>query len=172
MKPHSLPKVILSAMEPEDLDMLYRIENDTQLWDVGSTNVPYSRYTLHDFIAHSSNDIYADRQVRLIVEDGQGNALGLVDLMNYDPSHNRAEVGIVIMQPARHQGYGRAAMEALHHYASSILHLHQIYAIVAATGVDTRSLFCNIGYQETAVMPDWLFDGHEYLDAVMLQKIL
>jgi diamine N-acetyltransferase len=38
----------LRAIEPEDLDLLYRIENDADLWAVGATNVPYSRYTLHD----------------------------------------------------------------------------------------------------------------------------
>jgi diamine N-acetyltransferase len=172
MKPHSLPKVRLRAMEPEDLDMLYRIENDTQLWDVGSTNVPYSRYTLHDFIAHSSNDIYADRQVRLIVEDEQGNTVGLVDLINYDPRHNRAEVGIVIVQPARRKGYAQAAMASLHHYASGILHLHQLYVVISVTGADARHLFSNMGYRETAVMSDWLFDGHVYNDAIMMQKIL
>ena len=45
-------KVSLRAIEPEDLDLLYRIENDRNLWNVGTTNVPYSRYTLHDYIAN------------------------------------------------------------------------------------------------------------------------
>ena len=34
-------QLTLRAMEPEDIDLLYRIENDRSLWDVGSTNVPY-----------------------------------------------------------------------------------------------------------------------------------
>ena len=59
--------VSLRAMEPEDLDVLYRIENDTKLWNVGCTNVPYSRFTLHNYIADCKNDIYADRQLRLII---------------------------------------------------------------------------------------------------------
>ena len=33
--------VRLRAMEPEDLDALYRIENDRDVWDVGENNVPY-----------------------------------------------------------------------------------------------------------------------------------
>ena len=33
----------LRALEPEDLDMLYQIENNRELWSVGVTNVPYSR---------------------------------------------------------------------------------------------------------------------------------
>ena len=52
--------VRLRAMEPEDLDFLYAMENDKEVWDVGCTNVPYSRYVLHDYIANASNDIYAD----------------------------------------------------------------------------------------------------------------
>ena len=61
--------VRLRAMEPEDLDLLYRIENDQELWCLGSTNVPYSRYTLHDYVANSTGDIYSDKQVRLIIEN-------------------------------------------------------------------------------------------------------
>ena len=67
--------VKLRAMEPEDLDMLYMIENDRKLWDVGVTNVPYSRYVLHDYIANSSGDIYTDHQVRLIIEKGVGETV-------------------------------------------------------------------------------------------------
>ena len=43
-------QVHLRAIEPEDLDLLYRIENDVKLWNVGITNVPYSRYALHDYV--------------------------------------------------------------------------------------------------------------------------
>ena len=44
----SKPSVRLRAMEPEDLDTLYQMENDVEIWNVGTTNVPYSRYVLHD----------------------------------------------------------------------------------------------------------------------------
>ena len=57
---------MLRAMEPEDLDVLYSIENDIELWSAGYTTVPYSRYILHDYIANATCDIYADRQVRLM----------------------------------------------------------------------------------------------------------
>ena len=172
MNPHSLPKIKLRAMEPEDLDMLYHIENDTQLWGVSSTNVPYSRYTLHDFIANSSNDIYADQQVRLIIENEEAQVVGIADLVNFDPRHNRAEIGIVIQQSFRSQGYAQAAVTRLHEYASKVLHLHQLYAVIASTGTDVLSLFNYMGYKEVAVLPDWLFDGHAYSDAVVMQMIL
>ena len=49
-------QVHLRATEPEDLDILYKIENDDSLWNLGNTNVPYSKYVLHDYIAHATND--------------------------------------------------------------------------------------------------------------------
>ena len=104
------PDIHLRAMEPEDLDMLYTIENDQQLWGVSATNVPYSRYTLHDYIANAAGDIYTDRQVRLIIENAEHDVIGILDLINFDPRHRRAEVGIVIQQPYRSQGYAQAAL--------------------------------------------------------------
>ena len=33
-------KIHLRALEPEDLDFLYEMENDESLWEMGGTNVP------------------------------------------------------------------------------------------------------------------------------------
>ena len=49
---------MLRAAEPEDLDLMYLIENDIALWAMGSSNVPYSMYTLRQFIEQTSNDIH------------------------------------------------------------------------------------------------------------------
>ena len=38
-----MKKIRLRAMEPEDLELLYKIENDVRLWNVGATNVPPTR---------------------------------------------------------------------------------------------------------------------------------
>ena len=51
---HLSPLTTLRAIEPEDLDLLYRIENDTALWNIGTSNVLYSRYLLHDYVAHAT----------------------------------------------------------------------------------------------------------------------
>ena len=166
------PGLRLRAMEPEDLDLLYMIENDRQLWNVGNTNVPYSRYVLHDYIASSSSDIYTDRQVRLVVENGVGETVGLADLVNFDARNLRAEVSIVIIDRYRHCGYGQETLRQLTDYASQILHLHQLYALVDAANTDARHLFLKCGYQESVCLSDWLYDGRNYNDALVLQKIL
>lgn len=164
-----LPPIRLRALEPEDLDMLYRIENDDMLWRVGATNVPYSRYVLRDYIANTRSDIYADRQLRLMINDAEGQVVGIVDLVNFDPRHQRAEVGIVICAPCRRLGYATAALQELCRYASETLHLHQLYAIVDEDNQAALGLFRQAGFNVENSLSEWLYSGTEYRNAVLFQ---
>lgn len=167
----TLPTIHLRAMEPEDLDLLYRIENDKALWGMGMTNVPYSRYVLHDYISQSTGDIYADKQVRLMMENEKGETVGIIDLTNFDPKNQRAEVGIVVMPSHRQKGYATAALQQLHRYAQTTLHLHQLYVVIPADNAASCRLFLAMEYQERATLAEWLYDGTCYHDAVMLQYV-
>ena len=162
----------IRAIEPEDLDLLYQIENDCSLWHVGTTNVPYSRYTLHDYIATSSDDIFADRQVRLVMEDYDRQVVGMADLVHFDPQHQRAEVGIVVMKPHRRKGYALQALLQLEDYALQTLHLFQLYAVIAADNVAARQLFQKAGYEHQGILRGWLRRGHQQVDAVLMQRFL
>ena len=65
------PNIRLRALELEDLDFLYQIENDDRLWELGVSNVPYSRRVLLDYITSASADIYhrfGAFQVNFLVE--------------------------------------------------------------------------------------------------------
>ena len=170
MTGRALPAVRLRAIEPEDLDYLYKIENDRQLWGVGETNMPYSRYALHEYVASCPTDIYADRQLRLMGDTEEGETIGIADLMNFDPRHLRAEIGIVVDRPHRGKGYAQAALAQLMAYASSVIHLHQVYSIVGVDNEDSLRLFHRIGFECHGELRDWLFDGCDYHDAVLFQK--
>lgn len=168
----AMPVVRLRAMEPEDLDVLYRIENDRDVWDVGENNVPYSRYILHDYIANASADIYADKQVRMVVENEEGLLVGVADVVNFCPSHARAEVSIVICREHRKKGYARAAIRQIMEYALRTLHLHQLYAVVREDNMPSLNLFSSLGFKSKMVLEDWLFDGKDYHNAVVMQFFL
>ena len=162
----------LRAMEPEDLDVLYTLENDSTLWDIGPTNVPYSRYTLHDYIATSSDDIYADRQVRFMIENNEKQTVGIVDIVNFDPKNLRAELGMAILNSHRGNGYATDALTQVLRYAKRVLHLHQLYAYVADNNTPSLNLFSKCGFQVTAELTDWLYDGTQYHKAWLMQTFL
>ena len=162
----------LRAIEPEDLDLLYRIENDMALWNVGLSNVPYSRYLLHDYVAHASNDIYTDRQVRLMIDNADNQTVGIVDLVSFDPSNRRAELGIIILNQFRRQGYATATLQQIRDYALRVLHLHQLYVYIDEHNEASLSLFHKVGFTTAGHIPDWLFDGEHYHDASLMQLVL
>ncbi len=167
-----MSKINLRAIEPEDLDFLYGIENNIQLWNVGTTNVPYSRYTLHDYIATSSDDIYTDKQLRLIIENEKGVTVGIADLMNFSPQHLRAETGIVIIDSERKKGYAKDALCALCDYSRRILHIHQLFGIVAISNKAAIRLYERCLFSNQAVLKEWLYDGEKYSDALIMQRFL
>lgn len=164
----------LRAMEPEDLDLLYHIENDEEIWSAGTTNVPYSRYVLRDYIATATNDIYADRQLRLMIETvaEEPETVGIVDLINFDPRHLRAEVGIVIRKDCRGRGYGVRTLTALVAYARNILNMHQLYACSDINNKEAIRMFTKAGFRQTTELSDWLLSPDGYVKAALLQYFL
>lgn len=167
-----LPWVRLRAMEPEDVSLIYDIENDSTLWSVSCTNVPYSRQAIFQFIAQSTGDIFADKQVRLMVDNEKGETVAMVDLTQFDPIHLRAEVGIVVHPQYRKQGYAVSALGQLIRYAKDVLHLHQIYAIIAEDNSTSLRLFSSQQFNNTATLKSWLSDGSTYKDALLMQRVL
>lgn len=165
-------RVLLRAVEPEDLDLMYLIENDTELWQFGCSNVPYSRHALRCFIEETRNDIFLDRQLRLVIQTQEGVAIGFADLQNYDPQHNRAEVGVVLVPEAQGKGYAKEALMLLSQYAGRHLHLHLLYAFVSGKNAAARRVFTKAGYNLVSVLPEWLKEGNGYSDACILTLVL
>lgn len=171
----SFNNVRLRAMEPEDLEIIYCIENDSSFWRYGIATVPYSRYALRHYISTAQNDLFKDEQVRLVIEvedaDGQWLAAGLADLCNFSAMHSRAEVGIAILPVFQQQGVGTLALKALEDYARRLL-LHQLYAIVSTNNIPATRLFGQLGYQSSVCLQDWLRKDDGFEDAILFQKIL
>ena len=164
-------KIKLRAVEPEDLDLMYLIENDTELWRMGQTTVPFSHYALKQYIAETTNDFFHDRQLRLVIEKADGTSVGFVDLQNYNPQHHRAEVGIVIVPEQQRQGLATEALRLLAGYVSVHLGIHQLYALVPEGNEASIALFEKCGYKKTATLQDWLNSPTGWQSVMVFQKI-
>ena len=167
--------VALRALEPDDLDFLYTLENDRTIWAVSDTLAPVSRHALREYLRHAAADLYEVRQLRLVVEAvAGGEAVGVVDLFDFDPRHQRAGVGITIRASARRRGYAGHTLNLLKDYARDVLHLHQIYCTVVATNLASLSLFKKSGFQKVGIRREWLRENTPtgWADAVELQFIL
>jgi len=165
--------VQLRALEPEDLDFLFALENDPDIWSVSDTQAPVSRHALRAYLAHAATDFYVVRQVRLVVTTETSRLpVGVVDLFEYDPLHQRAGVGITILAGHRRRGYAQQALELVKNHARQVLRLHQVYATVGAANSGSMRLFRAAGFRRVGTRQAWLRTPSGWEDAVEWQCLL
>lgn len=166
-------QIVLRAPEPEDLDMLFTLENDTEVWDVSSNVIPYSRHQLEKYIVESAHDLFTDRQIRFVIHSlAPSIPIGCIDLTDIDPYNDRAEVGIAILEQYQGEGVASAALAKLISYAKDLVHLHDLFAHVPADNEASRKLFLSAGFEQVGILKDWLHVTDGYKDVLILQKIL
>ncbi len=167
--------VILRAMEPEDLDLIYVWENDPAEWDSTHTRAPYSRYELRQFIETQSQGALDQlHQQRFMVCDAEcvERCVGMVDIYDYDSRNRRAGVGIFIDPAYRRCGFALNALFRLEEYLVDSYELHQVWAEVASSNTASRLLFERAGYGLKSVKKEWLRRSGGYEDELFYQKIL
>lgn len=168
-----MPMVTLRALEPDDLEFLYALENDRDVWGVSDTLAPVSRHALREYLLHATEDFHVVRQLRLVITTEIGSpAVGVIDLFDYDPLHQRAGVGITILANERRHGYARQALDLLQKYAREVLRLHQLYATVGGDNKGSMKLFRAAGFRRVGTRQAWLRTAAGWQDAVEWQCLL
>lgn len=162
----------LRALEAEDVDLLYVWENDPAVWGVSGTLAPFSRHTLRRFLDEQRFDLYAARQLRLVVETLDGRAVGLVDLFEFEPVDLRAGIGTLIHGAGdRGRGFASDALDVLCRYARQVLGLHQLWCSVAPDNAASLTLFRRAGFVECGRKREWRRTPDGWADELLLQKI-
>ena len=164
-------KILLRALEPEDLLFLEEIENNEKYWHLSDSQTPFSKYVLKQYLEHALEDIYTSKQLRLVIADLDENAAGFIDLYDFDPKNNRAGVGIIIHEKFRKKGFAVEALDLLTKYAFTHLNLHQIYAGINHTNTKSLNLFKKIGFEIVGLKKEWNYFNDAYHDEYLLQKI-
>ena len=165
--------VYLRALEPNDLEFVYAMENDQSIWEVSNTQTPYSRFLVRQYLENAHQDIYEAKQLRLaICQDEDFPAIGLIDLFEFDPKNNRAGIGIVIQNKEnRNQNIGSEALELLINYSFHNLNLHQLYANISVRNVASVALFTKFGFERIGIKKDWILLNGHYQDEAIFQLI-
>jgi len=165
--------IYLRALEPEDLEFIYAIENDESIWEISHTQTPYSRFLIKQYLENAHQDIYEAKQLRLVICIQKSfEAIGMIDLFDFDPKNNRAGIGILIQNSAnRVKGYGSEALELVIKYGFENLHLHQLYANIALDNEQSLTLFNKFGFQKVGIKKQWNKVKDKYKDEVLVQLI-
>lgn len=162
----------LRALEPEDLEALYKWENDTDVWKFGSAMSPYSKYILRQYIVDAQTDIFESKQLRFMIAllDNH-DTIGTIDIYDFDAINSRCGVGIYIDQDYRKCGYAKQALTLLQSYVFDFLKINQLYAIIPESNTASLQLFDSSGFSISGTLQQWVAYDNKYEDAIMVQKL-
>jgi len=162
----------LRALEPEDLGLLYQWENNSEWWHVGNTINPYSKYVLREYIVNSDKTIYENKQLRLMIYLKDSNqTIGMIDLYDFDPQHNRAGVGILIDEVFQQKGHAAVALNLVEKYSFGFLGLHMLYTHIMSDNEPSIQLFTKQGFKKTGLLKDWIRKVDNYIDINVYQLV-
>jgi RimJ/RimL family protein N-acetyltransferase len=105
------------------------------------------------------------------IEVGSANThIGNVWLADIDRRHRKAEVRIVIGDPAQ-SGSGSRAIDLIATHAFDAMGLHRLYAYVLAFNPRARRAFEKCGFVLEGTLCDDRFDGTAFVDAFLLGRL-
>ena len=165
--------ISLRALEPSDAELLYQWENNYNLWEVSNTQTPFSKAVLDEFVNTAYQDIYTNKQLRLMVcKTDNEETIGIIDLFEFDPQHARCGIGIYINENYRGSGFAAECIDLIKFYAFSTLHLKQIYVHVNQSNAASLALFEKAGFEKSGLKKSWHKNGlNSFEDVWFLQLI-
>ena len=101
---------------------------------------------------------------RFIAENADKVAVGLVELVEIDSIHRRAEFQIIITPDHQGLGFANILIKRALDYAFSILNLHKIYLNVAIENSKAIHLYQQAGFIEEGVLVEEIFINGKYSD--------
>lgn len=161
----------LRALELDDVPFLYSMENDASVWDAGSNIQPFSAKALRDYISSQQADVFADKQLRLVIclNNEEATPVGLIDLYDFSPRHQTAWVAIMVSASQRGRGISKMALALLAEYAFNFLHLRLLMSIVAADNDTSLRLFKSAGFVQCGQFPNFYLRPSGAVDALCFQ---
>lgn len=148
--------IVLRALEPSDAEILYKWENDMSLWPISSTQIPFSKFILHEFVSAAHQDIYTNKQLRLMVIHNLTNQpIGIIDLFDFDSQHARCGIGIYIDEENRKNGFAYESIALIKKYCFFTLYLKQMYVHVNQTNSESLALFEKSGFEKCGLKKCW-----------------
>ena len=165
----------LRAIEPEDLELLYKWENNSQIWQVSNTLAPYSKFILKQYIENSHKDIYETKQLRLLIINKQNNntPVGTIDLYNIDFFNLKAGIGILIADDKnRKKGFASQTLKIILEYTFKHLGLKQLFCEISENNTASLKLFKKYNFKINGKFINWKKIINNFEDVYFLQNTI
>ena len=152
-----------------DLDFILKFANSQEI--VRHTlgrRFPSQALNVADWI-NSSNAGEFPTRIAMIIESGESQQVGLVQIDQINWVSRNGWFGIWLIPNHRRKGYGEFSIKAIINYSFSTLGLRQLRLIVKADNSDALGLYGNVGFVKEGEMIDAELVGGKFHNLIMMR---
>lgn len=154
----------LRPLEREDLRFVHELDNNETVMHYWFEE-PYEAFVeLYDLY---EKHIHDQSERRFIVECGH-QPVGLVELVEINHIHRRAEFQIIIAPAYQGKGYATTATSLAMNYAFTVLNLYKLSLIVDCENSRAVHVYQKLGFREEGVLRHEFFVDGEYRDVIRM----
>jgi len=161
-------KVVLRAMEEEDLPTLHKWANDPEIWYLlGGWHFPGSMETERRWFESLQTD---SLNQRFAIQAPDLGLIGTANLVDIDWKNNHASHGMMLGDKAvRGKGYGTDTIMAIMRYAFEELHFERLDTGIIEYNTASLHAYCRkCGWKEEGRLRKWFFRRNRYWDKVVV----
>lgn len=159
-----LDNIKLRPLEREDLKYVHKLNNDSKIMSYWFEE-PYESFVeLQDLF---EKHIHKQSERRFIVED-EKNIIGLVELVEINQIHRKAEFQIIIDPNYQGKGFAYSVTILAMKYAFNILNLHKLYLLVDKQNEKAIHIYKKAGFNIEGELIEEFFTEGSYRNALRM----
>lgn len=154
----------LRPLEREDLRFVHELDNNESVmhyWFEEPYEAFFELCELYEKHIH-------DQSERRFVAEFDETRVGLVELVEINHIHRRAEFQIIIAPDFQGLGYAKEATRLAVEYAFAILNLHKVYLVVDVDNAAALHVYEQMGFIKEGLLKEEYFAAGHYCDVVRM----
>ncbi len=156
------PNIRLRPLERNDLHFVHQINNNSNIMRYWFEE-PYEAYV--ELVQLYDRHIHDQSERRFIIENHTEELVGLVELVEINYIHRRAEFQIIIAPSWQGKGYAERATQLAVEYAFCVLNLYKLYLLVDKENVRAIHIYQKCGFVTEGELTGEFFVNGIYRDA-------
>lgn len=148
----------LRPLEREDLRFVHSLDNNATVMRYWFEE-PFE--TFDELLGLYEDHIHDQTERRFVAEDA-GTPVGLVELVEINHIHRRAEFQIIVAPDHQGKGYAGKAARAALEYGFAVLNLHKLYLVVDKDNARALHIYQKLGFIIEGELKDEFFVHGEY----------
>ncbi|WP_406706446.1 spermidine N1-acetyltransferase [Sodalis sp.] len=157
-------QIKLRPLEREDLHFIHQLNNNEMMMRYWFEE-PHEAYVeLKDLYQKNIHNI----SERRFIIDKLGVSVGLVELVDIDHIHRRAEFSILVAPEHQGKGYASVATHLALNFGFMVLNLHKLYLIVDEENNKAIHIYTKLGFKQEGVLLQEFFINGQYRNTLRM----